>query len=80
MTDTSQTLETAIARMQQIDRLLEEIGTSLPAAPPAGGESLSSLFDKLMAEANAAHGRFHRVAKQMMDMQKALAPEPDKAD
>jgi hypothetical protein len=27
-----------------------------------------------MSETNAAHGHFHRVAKQMMDAQQALMP------
>jgi hypothetical protein len=32
-----------------------------------------------MSETNAAHGRFHRVAKQMMDAQRALTP-PEPAE
>ncbi|MGE0152914.1 MAG: hypothetical protein AB7R90_09870 [Reyranellaceae bacterium] len=74
MTVNSQALETAIARMKQIDRMLEEIGTALPEAAPIDPQSVAPLLEQLLGEANAAHGRFHRVAKQMMDLQKALAP------
>lgn len=80
MTDANQAIESAIARMKQIDHMLEEIGNSLPEIPHTGQEALAPLFERLMSEANAAHGRFHRVAKQMMDAQKALAPpEPAEA-
>ena len=72
MTDANQAIESAIARMKQIDRMLEEIGKSLPEIPEPATR-LAPLFERLMSEANAAHGRFHRVAKQMMDAQKALA-------
>jgi hypothetical protein len=80
MTDANQAIESAIARMKQIDHMLEEIGNSLPEIPQIGHDALLPLFERLMSEANAAHGRFHRVAKQMMDAQKALAPpEPAEA-
>lgn len=78
-TDSNQALEAAIARMQQIDRTLEEIGASLPDMATPEAQALAPLLDRLMAEANAAHGRFHRVAKQVMDAQKALAPAPTDA-
>jgi len=80
MTDANQAIESAIARMKQIDHMLEEIGNSLPEIPQTSHEALAPLFERLMGETNAAHGRFHRVAKQMMDAQKALAPpEPAEA-
>ncbi len=65
-----QGLQAAIAAMRTIDQLLQEIGDAVPAtAAPVD----AALLETLMSEANAAHGRFHRVAKQVMEAQKTLA-------
>jgi len=56
MTDTTSVLRSAIARMQKIDRLPEEIGGDLPEPDAARrAPEAAALYDVLMAEATAAH-------------------------
>lgn len=70
MQDNHDRLQAAIASMRSIDQLLQQIAEALPRN---AGHADAPLLETLMAEANAAQGRFHRVAKQVMDAQKTLA-------
>ncbi|MGE0660999.1 MAG: hypothetical protein AB7F36_10415 [Reyranellaceae bacterium] len=70
MQDNHDRLQAAIASMRSIDQLLRQIAEALPQN---AGHADAALLETLMAAANAAQGRFHRVAKQVMDAQKTLA-------